>query len=52
VSRKVIGFLAGAGVTLAALVAFAHGPFILVAIAGAAVATGLASYYSASVYAY
>ena len=49
-ARSIVGLLAAAGVTMAALVVFAHGGFIVVAIAGAALATGLAGYYTAPSY--
>jgi len=51
-SRRTVALLAAGGATLFALVALAHGPLIVIAIAGAAVATGLATYYNAPARAY
>jgi hypothetical protein len=45
-SRHSIGMLAATGATLFALVTFAHGGFIVLLLAGAAVATGMAVYHS------
>lgn len=45
--RTTIGLLAATGATMFALVALTHGGFILLLLAGAAVATGLAAYNAA-----
>jgi len=42
--RSMVGLLAAVGAAMSALVAFAHGDFVWLAIADAAAATGLAAY--------
>ena len=42
--RNMVGLLAAVGTAMSALVAFAHGTLVWVAIADAAAATGLAAY--------
>jgi hypothetical protein len=45
--RTTIGLLAASGATMFALVALTHGGFLVLLLAGAAVATGLAAYKAA-----
>jgi hypothetical protein len=42
--RSMVGLLAAVGAAMSALVGFAHGDLVLVTVADAAVATGLAAY--------
>jgi hypothetical protein len=46
--RSMVGLLTAVGTAMSALVAFAHGSFVWVAIADAAAATGLAAYLALS----
>jgi len=45
-TRRAVGLLGAAGVTMSALVGLAHGDVVPVLIAGAASASGLATYLS------